>query len=369
MTEMKVTPYEVKGDVDYDKLIKQFGVSLIDKKMLKRLEKYLPNNMFLRRGIFFAHRDLDFILNEYEKGNKFYLYTGRGPSEGIHIGHLISYIFTKQLQDAFGVKLIFQMTDDEKFLFKPKLSLEETNKIAYENALDIIACGFDPKKTEIIVDTDKAGEMYKEALKVAKKLNFSNVKALFGFDNTTNIGSIFFTAMQAVPAFIESVRQKKNIPCLIPHGIDQDTHFRATRDILPKLGFLKPASIQCKFAPGLQKGGKMSASEPDTAIFTTDSPKDIERKIKKSFSGGKDTKKEHRKYGGNPDIDMAYQYLRIFFESDDKKLKKIHDDYKSGKLLSGELKQICIEKVQKFIKEHQKKREKAKKELSKFIKV
>ena len=100
----------------------------------------------------------------------------------------------------------------------------------------------------------------------------------------------------------------------------------------------------------------------------TDSEKEVETKIKKyAFSGGKDTLEEHRKHGGNPDIDVSFQYLKFFFEPDDKKLQKIHDDYKSGKMLTSELKEILIEKINAFLKEHQKKREKAKKEVGKFL--
>ena len=156
---------------------------------------------------------------------------------------------------------------------------------------------------------------------------------------------------------------------LILHAIDQDVHFRITRDILPKLGYYKPASIQGIFLPPLTGPlGKMSASEESSAIYTTDSSKESENKIKKyAFSGGQATIEEHRKKGGNPDIDVSYQWLRMFFEPDDKKLMKIHDDYKSGRLLTGELKEILIEKVIKFLKEHQKKREQAKKQINKFL--
>ena len=76
---------------------------------------------------------------------------------------------------------------------------------------------------------------------------------------------------------------------------------------------------------------------------------------------------KHRELGGNPDIDVSFQYLRIFFEPDDEKLKKIYDDYKSGKMLTGELKAILIEKINSFLQIHQQKREEAKKSLSKFL--
>ncbi len=366
-----VTPWEVKGKVDYDKLIQEFGVSKIDQKVLSRIQKHTGElHHFLRRGIFFAHRDLNFVLDEYEKGHKFFLYTGRAPSGNTHLGHLVPWLFTKWLQDKFGVELYFQFPDEEKFLFKQNLDWEDAQKYLYENMLDVIALGFDPAKTKFIIDTKHANLMYPEALKVAKRITFSTVKAAFGMTNETNIGSIFYTSMQAVPAFLPCVLKKKKIPCLIPHAIDQDPHFRITRDVIPKLGYYKPASIQCRFLPGLQgmeAQGKMSASEEATAIYTTDDAKTVKNKINKyAFSGGQATVEEHRKKGGNPDIDVAYQWL-MFFEEDDEKLKQIYQNYKTGKLLSGELKAILIEKLNAFLAEHQKKRKLAEKMVDKFI--
>ncbi|OLS13143.1 MAG: Tryptophanyl-tRNA synthetase [Promethearchaeota archaeon CR_4] len=227
----------------------------------------------LRRGVFFAHRDLDWILDEWDKGNQFYLYTGRGPSDTIQIGHLVPWVFTKWLQDQFKVKVLFQLTDDEKFLFKENLSLREAHGYAIDNALSIIALGFDPKLTQIMIDTDNAKTLYNNALPISKQVTFSTVKASFGFDNSQNLGSIFYTCIQAVPAILESVRSGRNVPCLIPHAIDQDPYFRIARDVFPKLGYYKPASIQCKFLPSLTGvEGKMSASDPNQTIFITDSP-------------------------------------------------------------------------------------------------
>lgn len=371
-----VTPWEVKGNIDYDKIIKEFGVSKIDDVLLARIEKHakakgIKMHHFLRRQIFFAHRDLKFILDEYDKGNKFFLYTGRAPSGHTHIGHLVPWFFTKWIQDVFDVELWFQFPDDEKFLFKKDMTLEDTEKFTYENMLDVIALGFDPKKTHFLIDTKHAGIMYKEALKVSKLITFSTVKSAFGFTNEQNLGAIFYTSMQAVPAFLPSVLKKRKIPCLIPHAIDQDPHFRVSRDVIPKLGYYKPASIQCRFLPGLggmNDDGKMSSSSGDNAtVYTVDDEKTVKKKINKhAFSGGQPTTEEHRKLGGNPDIDVSYQWL-TFLEEDDAKLKKIYDDYKSGRLLSGELKKILINKLNAMLKVHQEKREKAKKEIDKFI--
>ena len=368
--EEKVTPWEVSGEIDYTKLVKKFGVSKLDEKILKRIQKHTGElHLFLRRGVFFAHRDLNWLLDEYENGNKFFLYTGRAPSGEIHIGHLFPWILCKWLQDKFGVEMWFQFPDEEKFLFKKDLNFKDIEKSLNENMLDVIALGFDPKKTHFLVDTRNADVMYKQACRVAKKITFSTVKASFGLNDSSNIGSIFYTSMQAVPAFLPSVLKNKKIPCLIPLGIDQDAHFRVSRDVIPKLGYDKPALLHNIFLPPLTgMGGKMSSSEGNLAILTTDSPEVVKNKINKyAFSGGQDTIEKHRKKGGNPDVDVSFQYLKFFFESDDKKLKQIEKDYRSGKLLTGELKKILIDKINVFLNEHQKKRELARKQIDKFL--
>ncbi|MBD3209677.1 tryptophan--tRNA ligase [Candidatus Woesearchaeota archaeon] len=366
-----VTPWEAKGNIDYDRLIQEFGTQPLDKTLQARLIRIAgEDHHFLRRDIFFSHRDMKWLLDEYEKGNKFFLYTGRAPSGPIHLGHLLPWLFTKWLQDKFHVRLLFQFTDEEKFLFKEGLTLTEAKHWLEDNMLDVAAIGFDPELTDFLIDTKHAGMMYPEAIKVAKRVTFSTAKAVFGMTNQTNLGAIFYTAMQAVPAFLPSIYANKKIPCFIPHGIDQDPHFRVTRDVLPKIGFDKPAAIHCRFLPGLggmESDGKMSASDASTAIFTTDDQKTVKRKIMKyAFSGGQATTEEHRKAGGNPDVDVAYQWL-TFFEEDDHKLKRYYEDYKSGKLLTGELKQILVDKINAFLKEHQARREQLKGKLDRFI--
>jgi len=317
----------------------------------------------LRRGVFFSHRDLNLILENFEKGKEFFLYTGRGPSGHTHIGHLIPWVFAKWLQDKFNVNMYFQLTDDEKFFAKQDLSLEQTTNFALENALDFIALGFKPDKTKIIVNTKNIKTLYPIALEVAKKINFSNTKAVFGFTNETNVGMIFYTSLQSAPCFMEDKQ------VLIPLGVDQDPHFRITRDVAPKINKTKPALIHNIMIPSLLgPGGKMSASDEKSTIYTTDSPEVVKKKINKyAFSGGQPDIDEHRKIGGNPDIDVSYQYLRIFFEQDDSKLKKIYDDYKSGKMLTGELKSILIEKINAFLSVHQEKREDARKNISDYL--
>ncbi len=366
--EMVVTPWLVKGKINYNKLIRQFGTQPITNKLLRKLEKLTGElHSQLRRKLFFSHRDLDTILNYYEKGKRFVLYTGRGPSGPVHIGHLAPWIFTKYLQDKFKTRLYFQMTDDEKFVIDQDTKLEETQEFACDNALDLIALGFKPENTYIIFDVKDIAFLYETALEVAKRVTYSTARAVFGFQDSTNIGWIFWPAIQAVPCFIHAKLTGENVPCLIPAAIDQDPYWRVTRDIAPKLGYCKPAQIHCRFLPGLGKGGKMSASEPETCIFTTDTPEVVRRKIWNAFTGGKPTVKEQMRLGGDPDICTIYQYFLYLFEESDEKLAELIDSCKTGETICGDCKTVLAERVTKFLLEHQKKREKAKDTVEEFF--
>jgi tryptophanyl-tRNA synthetase len=365
--EMVVTPWEVRGKVDYERLIREFGTQPLTEELLKRLSKYTGGvHLQLRRGLFFSHRDLDVVLDMYDKGTKFVLYTGRGPSGPVHIGHLIPWIFTKYLQDKFNTRLYFQMTDDEKFVVDDEANLQETTTLAYENALDLIALGFEPKNTFIIYDVQDIDLLYDIALEVAKHITYSTARATFGFQESTNLGWIFYPAVQAVPCFIHKKLTGENVPALIPAAIDQDPYWRITRDIAPKLGYFKPAQIHNRFLPGLGVGGKMSASEPETAIFTVDPPDVVKRKVWNAFTGGKGTKAEQKKEGANPDVCSIYQYFLFLFEEDDKALADRERMCRGGEVMCGECKKDLTERINKFLTEFQKRREKAKNTIEQF---
>jgi len=362
--EFVVTPWEVRGRVDYDKLINIFGTQPITRELLDRIEGLAGElHVLLRRGVFFSHRDLDLVLDDYAGGRGFFLYTGRGPSGPMHIGHLIPFILTKWLQDRFRVNVYIMITDDEKYWDEPGMSIRDVRRWAYENTLDIIAVGFDPDRTFVFHDIEYIGKLYPMAVKVAKRINFNTAKAVFGFTGSTNIGLVFYPALQVVPTLFEKRR------CLIPAAIDQDPYWRIQRDMAESLGYYKTAAIHSKFMPpltGLE--GKMSTSKPETAIFLHDDPKTVRFKIMRyAFSGGQPTVELHRRLGGNPDVDVSFQWLKIYFEQDDVKLKKIEDDYRSGRMLTGELKEYLVEKINEFLEEHRVKREEARKLINLYM--
>jgi tryptophanyl-tRNA synthetase len=320
----------------------------------------------LKLQYFFCHRDLDWILNKHEEGESFYLYTGRGPSGMVHLGHMMPWLFTKYIQEKFGSKLLFQLTDDEKFLQTQDRSREEIGHYAYENILDIIAVGFNPDKTKIILDTRHIQHLYPIATEIAKRITFSTAKAVFGFSNSTNIGMIGFPPIQAAPCFLPSIIENKPTPVLIPAAIDQDPYWRVTRDVAERMGYYKPAQIHSKFLPGLGMVGKMSSSKPESALFTIDDPEVIDKKASAAFTGGQATVALQRQLGGNASGCPVFWYLRYLFDTErqsDERLLKCT----SGNLLCGECKSDLSKESQNFLGDLKKRREKAKDVIAEFM--
>ncbi len=204
-----VTAFEVTGKVDYERLIRQWGSHRIDQALIERIERLSGQRAhhLLRRGFFFSHRDLDKVLDAYEKGEPFYLYTGRGPSSrSLHVGHLVPFLLTQWLQEAFRVPVVIQVTDDEKFLWKGG-DLETYREFALSNIRDIMAVGFLPELTYVLVDTEKIGQLYPNALRIQRLIGLSTAKAVFGFDDSSSVGQIAFPALQIAPALSSTFPQ------------------------------------------------------------------------------------------------------------------------------------------------------------------
>lgn len=388
----EINPWDVQAakdeqgnvlEFDYEAISNKWATKLIDADLLARFERVTGHkpHRWLRRGLFFSHRDLGLILDTYERDGEFLLYTGRGPSSGsMHIGHTIPLEFTKWLQDVFDVPLVIMITDDEKFLFKDKLTQLQVYEFARDNAKDIISVGFDVRKTFIFIDSEFFTSGYNRhywlnATEFEKLITNNQVRGAFGFHGSTNIGSNAFAAKQCVAAFASSYpfiwgndvktyqRSAKlaAMPCLIPCAIDQDPYFRLVRENCSRMEqpSPKPALIHSKFLTALQgSGGKMSASDPNSAIFMSDTEKQVSNKIhKNAFSGGQFSLELHREKGGNPDVDVPYHYL-TYFEEDDNKLIRLAAEYRTGEMLTGDMKKECIAVMIKYTKRFQEARDK-----------
>jgi tryptophanyl-tRNA synthetase len=372
MAKFEVNPWEVSGDVDYGKLIEEFGL-----QPLKHLPKAFDSELVFRRGLVFAHRDFGRIAEAIEKKKKFIVMTGLMPTGKFHIGHMT---LVKQLifYQSMGAKLYIAVADLETYNARGQ-GLEESRKIAIEDYItNYIALGLKKENCEIYFqserskDAEKADAYYRLQNLLARHGTFNEFRAVYGEISPGKMVSALLQAADMLHPQLPEFdgRGKEGVPVLVPVGADQDPHLRLARGLARKLktqNFIPLSSTAHTFIPGL-KGGKMSASDETSFIALTDTPKEAEKKIKKyAFSGGRDTLEEHRKLGGRPEVDVSFQYLKYLFEEDDKKLEKIEADYRSGKMLTSELKKILIEKLGEFLKEHQKRRQEAKGKVEKFL--
>jgi len=363
-----VNPWEVSGDINYEKLIKEFGI-----EPLKELPPVFNKELEYRRKIIFAHRDIQRVLLAIRDKKPFGMMTGLMPTGKCHIGHLMimkQMVFFQKL----GARVYIAVADIEAYNARGQ-SLEDSRKIAEDYILNYVAMGLDLNKCDLYFqsdrskDAEKANAYYRLQNLLARYATFNEFKAVYGDISPGKMLSALLQAADMLHAQLPEF-EGKPLPVIVPVGIDQDPHLRLARDISQKIkdfNFTQLSSIYTLFMPGLS-GGKMSASIPTSYIAPIDTPKEVEMKIKKyAFSGGQATLEEHRAKGGNPDVDVSFQYLRMMFEEDDAKLAKIEADYRSGKLTTGELKQYLIDKINKFLAKHQEKREKAKGMVEKFI--
>ena len=362
-----VNPWEVKGDVDYGRLLSEFGL----RKMPSLPNKF--DHVLFRRGLVYAHRDFERIIDAVQSKKPFVMMTGLMPSGKFHFGHKMvadEMLFYQKL----GATLYIAVADIEAYNTRSD-DRDQLEKIAIEEyLLNYIALGLDHRKCDFYfqskrsVDGKKASAYYSLAGMLSRNVTLNEFRAIYGEMTPAKMASAL---LQAADILHPSLPEFEGpIPVVVPVGVDQDPHLRLARDLAQRAKSFKFGSLSSTyhvFQPGL-KGGKMSSSDPSSFIALTDSPIDAARKIRKyAFSGGQPTVEEHRKKGGNPDVDIAFQLLRYGLEPDDKKLQRIEQDYRSGRFLTSELKEIAIEKVSGFLSYHQKQREKARSRIGRFL--
>ena len=365
--DIELNPWKASGNFTSDKykqLIEKFGVDALTPELLLRFEKVTgckPHRL-LRRNLFFAHRHLSEILDDYENGKKIFIYTGRGPtSETLHLGHIVPIEFTAWLQKVFNAFVVFQMADDEKYWFKD-MAFDDIYQLGLKNAKDIIALGYDPERTFIFSNRDFSRNVHYQKVTndILKHAKMNDVVSIFGLEPSACVGQMMWPIYQTVAAFSEAFKDifgDKQLKCLVAYAIDQDPYFRLARDVAPKLGYQKPSCIMCRFLPALEGDSKMSSTATNgglsNTIFMNDTPDCVSKKIKKfAFSGGQQTAELQKKLGGNPDVDISFQWLRHFMENDDE-LADIEKKYRSGEMMTGELKKITANVVSNLIASHQ----------------
>ncbi|MBI2041167.1 MAG: tryptophan--tRNA ligase [DPANN group archaeon] len=330
-------------DTEQKQLMKDFGLSHTAEL------KGLPAFGGFQSGLLFSHRDLDLFLSKLKKGERVAIISGFNPSSKIHLGHKSFLDVHLFFQKKYGVHSFIPISDDESYV----VGKVETQKEALANARhlvkELLALGFDPKKTHIYIDQIFTN-IYNLAIKLSKKVTGSTIKAVYGYGDDTNSGMFFYPVVQSAHILLPLVLGYKEV--LVPVGLDQDPYIRISRDLAAKFNLPKPAEVCSVLLPGID-GKKMSKSRPDSAIFLDENLASIKKKVMRAFSGGRQSLAEHRKLGGIPEQDVALQYLTAYFLSQ-KEADRLEKNYKKGKILSSELKEKLYKELERFLKAYKK---------------
>lgn len=415
-----ITPWEVSGEVDYSKLIKEFGMEPFH-PLLDQIED--PMHL-MKRGVIFGHRDYERIIEAMKRGEPFAVMSGFMPSGLPHFGHKMTMdeIVWHNLK---GGMAFVGIADMEAHAVRG-LSWDKLKKIGMEYVKAIIALGL---KEDSVIYFQSANENVKDlAFELATEVNWSELKAIYGFDNETTLAKMFVTSIQAGDILLPQLRLYGGPkPTVVPVGADQDPHLRLTRDLSARVcifayeeiengvrvrsrkgseflksihnldfdkkiyqehvdlfgdpdeiieavrkielelggfAFVPPSSTYHKFITGLQ-GGKMSSSKPESYISLLDKPEDAAKKVMAALTGGRATAEEQRRFGGIPEKCVVFELYTCHLLSD-KELEEIERDCRSGNLLCGKCKRFASEKVREFLSDLQEKMKEAEARLDSY---
>jgi len=331
---------------DNVKLVEKFGAARVSELAST------PDFYTFTNGLMHSHRDFHLFYARLLKGERSAVVSGLNASGTIHFGHIPVLDTNMFFQREHGAEVFIPISDDESYVSLKVKTQEEALGHALRLARSMLAYGFDRKKTHIIID-QLYTNIYNTAIKLSRGITMSELKSVYSYTNDQNIGLHFYPAIQSAHIVLPHEFGIRNT--VVPIGPDEDAHLRVCRDVAGKFGYEKPAVLHSMFLPGLD-GSKMSKSKGN-AIFLLDSDKEIRRKIMSAFSGGQASVEEHRRLGGNPDVDVSYLYLRAYFLKPAES-RRLYEDYRKGRLLSGEIKQMFLERMMKRVDEFKQRYEK-----------
>ncbi|MEN3048327.1 MAG: tryptophan--tRNA ligase [Candidatus Caldarchaeales archaeon] len=315
------------------KLLEEFGLTELEPGDLP------IDHHFVRRGIIFSARTKEELRAAIAQTG-YYVLTGIMPSsDRIHLGTMAVVEAVKCF--ASKAKFTVLLVADLESLATRNVGLEEGRRIALENHIPTyLALGIDPERTVFYFQSENI-DVHRIAADAAREITLNEFRAVYGnaepsriVSSLYQIGDVLFPQL----AF--------DLPGVIPVGLDQDPHLRLARDYVRRTPFFKFRPIVGAYirdVPSLKGEGKMSKSEPYSAIFIPEEDMaELRRKVFKAFSGGREPIEVHRRLGANLEVDVPYQILR-FLLRDDAEFERITEEYGSGRMLSGEIKQYLFD--------------------------
>ncbi|WP_457590501.1 tryptophan--tRNA ligase, partial [Geoglobus sp.] len=223
-----ITPWEVSGEVDYDRLIQEFGIEPFS-SVLDQIDE--PMHL-MKRGIIFGHRDYHRIVRAMNNGERFAVMSGFMPSGLPHFGHKMT-MDEIVWHNSMGGMAFVGIADMEAHAVR-RLSWEKTREIGMEYIKAIIALGLDENS---VIYFQSANERVKSlAFELAEEVNWSELKAIYGFDGETTLAKMFVTSVQAGDILLPQIAFYGGPkPTVVPVGADQDPHIRLTRDLAARV--------------------------------------------------------------------------------------------------------------------------------------
>lgn len=319
-----------------NQLIDNFGIKTLNNTDILKLN-FLSQNLL---NLIESHRGLE-NFNQTEP-EKYYLYTGRGPSQGsFHIGHLLGLELILEFQKFIKNKIYFMISDDEK-IFRDKINLEQMNINVQNTISQLNKLGFTDSNCDIRINSKGIEEYeYKIIIKLMTMTTINELNKIFG--EKTHIGEYFYVFYQLMPCFLD-----KNKTAIIIAGVDQDPFFRLCRDIAPRMGFPKPIIIYTKNVIGLDGCPKMSTSNINSnPIFIDDTIDIIKQKIMNIKYVGAGTLDELFANGAYLENDVPFKLIKIF-EKNNNIVQLIEKAYTIGLEINSdeyfELKKYIIER-------------------------
>ncbi|WP_414469380.1 tryptophan--tRNA ligase [Methanobacterium sp. ACI-7] len=344
--------------IDYEKLTQQFGI-----KPFEEFKEIEDPHILMKRNIIFGQRDYGRIAKAITEGTPFAVVSGMMPSGKMHIGHKMIVDQLMWYQEK-GADIYIPIADMEAYSARG-IDFEESRELAIsEYIANYIALGLDFEKENISIYLQSQNQIVNDlAYILAKKVNFNEMRAIYGFSGSTNISHMYAPLIQVADILHPQIKECGGPkPTVVPVGPDQDPHIRLTRDIAErfkgKYGFIAPSSTYHRFITGLT-GDKMSSSKPKTAIFLSDTPKNAEKKVKSAKTGGRESLEEQRESGGIPEECTVYELMLYHLVESDQELTELYHECKSGNIMCGECKMKAAALIKNFLDEFSKKREDA----------
>lgn len=284
--------------------------------------------------------------------------TGDRPTGRLHVGHYVGSLKQRvKLQNSGKYNKIYIMIADLQALTDNADNPKKIRENIIEVALDYLACGIDPSKSTIFIQSmvPELAELtfyYMNLVTVSRIQRNPTVKAeikMRGFEASIPVG--FFTYPISQAADITAFNATH-----VPTGEDQIPMLEQCKEIVHKFNstygevltdpkIVLPDNKVCLRLPGIDGKAKMSKSLGN-CIYLSDSPEEIKTKVMSMF-----TDPNHLRIDdpGTVENNPVFTYLRAF--SQPKHFKKFLPEYKNLSELEEHYKRggLGDVKVKKFL--------------------